>query len=462
VQDEERGEAGKDRFECQEYSRVGGWEMLLGPTLDRKRGGGGQKAGDGQGDEKTGRYGKVWLSFQRKGDGHDDGGDTDLEGCELAGGNSMGCVGQCEQMTGECYGACEGKQIPEANAGEEILPGGSGRCCEEKEACEGEEGADGSRPAGCGGVCWAKDGNGCDQWDEDDDEPRDEGGFGCGRAGQACGLELITCGEEKTDDGTRDQGRATYVTELTVINDGQSDEGQGHAKEIKEQGRGVLEGILDQDERHAPDGYDCQQQDVGEGGWAEASRQIIRSLLALGWGLRFGVDGFAVDYGAEHLGVEEFLWSDAWGGYIVVEYDEVSYEARLEAAFQLFLIFSEGRGLRIGVDRLVEGDFFLGLVGFGSGLVLAGDGSVEAAEGVDGLDRIVGAEGQGDTVVEEGAPGVGVLDAIGAEAGFGPVHVGEEVRGLHGGDDVETGESVEVAEGYDLGMLDAVTGGVGN
>ena len=57
----------------------------------------------------------------------------------------------------------------------------------------------------------------------------------------------------------------------------------------------------------------------------------------------------------------------------------------------------------------------------------AGDGGVEAAEGIDGLDGVVGAEGEDDVVVEEGAPGVGVFDALGAEAGFGPVHVGEEV-----------------------------------
>ena len=93
MQDEDGGEGSKDRFECKEYCCVGGWKMSLGPALDRKCGSGGQQAGNGQGDEKTGRYGQVRLSFQRKSDGHDDGGGTDLEGCELTSGNPVRRVG---------------------------------------------------------------------------------------------------------------------------------------------------------------------------------------------------------------------------------------------------------------------------------------------------------------------------------------------------------------------------------
>ncbi len=43
------------------------------------------------------------------------------------------------------------------------------------------------------------------------------------------------------------------------------------------------------------------------------------------------------------------------------------------------------------------------------------------------LDGVVGAEGEDDVVVEEALPGVGVFDALGAEAVGGPVHVGEEM-----------------------------------
>ena len=159
--------------------------------------------------------------------------------------------------------------------------------------------------------------------------------------------------------------------------------------------------------------------------------------------------------------MEELLWSDGRRGNVVVEYDEISNVARLEAAFQLFLIFSKGGGLGVGVDRFVESDFFLWLVRFGSCFVLAGDGGVETAEWVDRLDGVVGAEGQDDVVVEEGTPSVGIFDTVGAEAGFCPVHISEQVRGLHGGNDMQAGESVEVAGGDDLGMFDAVAGGVG-
>ena len=89
MQEEKRGEAGKDRFECEEYCCVSGREMLLGPALNRKCSGSGQQAGDGQGDEKTGCKGQVWFSSKREGDRHEDGGNADLEGSELSGRNSV-------------------------------------------------------------------------------------------------------------------------------------------------------------------------------------------------------------------------------------------------------------------------------------------------------------------------------------------------------------------------------------
>ncbi len=56
----------------------------------------------------------------------------------------------------------------------------------------------------------------------------------------------------------------------------------------------------------------------------------------------------------------------------------------------------------------------------GAGFVLPCDGGVEAAEGIYRLHWIVSAEGEGDVVVEEGAPGVGVFGAVGTEAVGGP------------------------------------------
>ncbi len=98
--------------------------------------------------------------------------------------------------------------------------------------------------------------------------------------------------------------------------------------------------------------------------------------------------------------MEEFLG----GGFgdVAVEDDEVGEVAGFEAALCFFAELGEGGALGVGVDGFVEGEFFLGLEGLGAGFVLAGDGGVEAAEGVDGLDGVVGAEGEGDVVVEEG------------------------------------------------------------
>jgi len=56
-------------------------------------------------------------------------------------------------------------------------------------------------------------------------------------------------------------------------------------------------------------------------------------------------------------------------------------------------------------------------------------------------------------VVEETLPGVGVFDAVGTEAVGGPLHVGEEVGGLHGGDDTFAGEAGEVVGKQDLGVF---------
>ena len=146
------------------------------------------------------------------------------------------------------------------------------------------------------------------------------------------------------------------------------------------------------------------------------------------------------------------------GEEVSVEDGDVSEEAGFEAAFEVLGEVGVGGGLGVGVEGLLDGEALLGVEGLGSGFVLAGDGGVEAAEGADGFDGVVGSEGEGDAVVEEGLPGVGVGGALGAEAGGGPVHVGEQVRGLHGGDDVLVVEAAEVFGQEDLGVLDAEAG----
>ncbi len=54
--------------------------------------------------------------------------------------------------------------------------------------------------------------------------------------------------------------------------------GEGHAEEVEEERGGVVEGVFDEDEGGSPDDDDCEEQEVGEGGWAEAVGQLVVSL----------------------------------------------------------------------------------------------------------------------------------------------------------------------------------------
>ena len=124
------------------------------------------------------------------------------------------------------------------------------------------------------------------------------------------------------------------------------------------------------------------------------------------------VDGLAVDDGFDDLGVEELLRIGL--GDVAVEDDEVCEVAFGEDPFLVFRELCVGRGLCVGVESLIESDFFLRLKGLSASFIHARGGGVEAAEGADGFDGVVGAEGEGDVVVEHGAPGVSVFAALGA------------------------------------------------
>ena len=58
-------------------------------------------------------------------------------------------------------------------------------------------------------------------------------------------------------------------------------------------------------------------------------------------------------------------------------------------------------------------------------------------------------------MVQECSPSICICDAFRAKAVGGPGHIGEQVAGLHGGDDAFPGETVEVGWEEDLGVLDA-------
>src|ERR1700732_4014022 len=109
-------------------------------------------------------------------------------------------------MSGEGYGAGEGEEVGETDAGEEIVPGGFGGRGEEEEAGEGEEGSYGGGPARGVGVGWADRWDDGEDWYEDHDQAGDEGGFGgCGE-GEAGGLELIAGCEKEAYDRSGDEG----------------------------------------------------------------------------------------------------------------------------------------------------------------------------------------------------------------------------------------------------------------
>ncbi len=175
VQNEERGQTREDGFESKEYRSVGGGKMLLRPALNGEGGSRGEKAGDGQRDEEAGSYRQVRSSPDWEGDGHDQGGCADLDGCKLAGGDPVRGVGEREEVPGEGYRAGQREQVAETDADEEILQGRSSRCREKEQAGEGEERSDGGGPAGSGCVGGSKGGDDGEERNEDDDEAGDEG-----------------------------------------------------------------------------------------------------------------------------------------------------------------------------------------------------------------------------------------------------------------------------------------------
>ena len=205
------------------------------------------------------------LAAEWEGDGHDEGGDADLEGCELAGGDSVRGVGDGEEVSGEGDSADKCEEIAEADADEEVLEGRSRRCCEKEQAGEGEEGSDGSSPSWTRCVGRAESGNDSEEWDEDDDQASDEGGLRGGGAGEAGGLKLVARGEKDSYDQAGDERASIDVTKLLVIHDNKGEESQRHAEEIEEKRRRVLQGVFDEDEGCAPDEDDCKQQQVSHG-----------------------------------------------------------------------------------------------------------------------------------------------------------------------------------------------------
>jgi hypothetical protein len=58
------------------------------------------------------------------------------------------------------------------------------------------------------------------------------------------------------------------MAEVAAVDDGEREGGERHTEEIEEEWGGIVECVLDEDEGGSPDGYDAEEQEVGEGGWA--------------------------------------------------------------------------------------------------------------------------------------------------------------------------------------------------
>src|SRR5581483_10646793 len=140
---------------------------------------------------------------------------------------------------------------------------------------------------------------------------------------------------------------------------------------------------------------------------------------------------------------------------VAVEHHEIRQHTGAEGAFIVFREFGVGGAGGVGGNSLVNRDLLLRKVFLGASFVPAGNGGIETAEGRDGLDGIVGAEGQRDIVLQELCPGVGGARALRADAFHSPVHVGEQVVGLHGGDHAQLVEAGELLGRDHLRMLDA-------
>ena len=66
-------------------------------------------------------------------------------------------------------------------------------------------------------------------------------------------MELIAGCEEEPYDQAGEECVTADVAKLAVVHDGKSDEREGHAEEVEEEGGGVLEGVFDEHEGGSPD-----------------------------------------------------------------------------------------------------------------------------------------------------------------------------------------------------------------
>src|SRR5579862_6046854 len=106
---------------------------------------------------------------------------------------------------------------------------------------------------------------------------------------------------------------------------------------------------------------------------------------------------------------------------------------------------------------MINGEFLLWIVFFGASFILACDRRIKAAEGSDGLYRVVRAERQRYAVVFKFLPGIRVPGARGTNVRLGPVHVSKQMVGLDGSNDAQVFIFLEIFRRNHLVMFDTET-----
>ena len=119
--------------------------------------------------------------------------------------------------------------------------------------------------------------------------------------------------------------------------------------------------------------------------------------------------------------------------------------------------FGVGRSGRVSGDCLLNGQLLRGKIFLLSVVALARDCRVQAAERSHRFHRIVSAEGERHTAVREFSPRVRVRRADRAQPVLRPVHVGQQMAGLHRGDHLQLAKARDLRGIGDLVVLNPQT-----
>lgn len=236
AEDEEGCKPCEDGLQCEDEGGVGGGQDALRVGEDREGEGGGEDGRDGECGEDAWGPVNVGVIKKRQGDRHDEGTGTDLDDCQLLKREAGGKMGECDDLEGEAEGADTGEDVAEVHVAEggkgNRVADGSG---EQDNAEEGDDGSEPGVPVRALGRWRPQAGDDGEQGDDDDDQARDEGGFGGSGQAESGSLELIAGGETEAGDGAGDEDGWAHPAEVATVDDGEDEEGERHADEIEEE-----------------------------------------------------------------------------------------------------------------------------------------------------------------------------------------------------------------------------------